>query len=54
MSSEHSPGARAERGTGTDRAADIGSERQAEERADTAEDKRRQRDLDEGEMGGES
>jgi len=46
MSSEHSPE--------TDRAADTRAERQAEERADTAEDKRRQRDLDEGEMGGES
>jgi hypothetical protein len=54
MNPEHSPGTRAEPGTETHRAADTLAERQAEESADTAEDQRRQRNLDEAEMGGES
>ena len=54
MSSEQTPGTRSERGTEAGRNVDPRAEPQAEERADRAEDKRRQQDLDEAEMGGES
>ena len=42
-----------EQRAGGQRTSDALAER-AEERADLAEDRRRQRDLDDGEMGGES
>jgi hypothetical protein len=38
----------------TERTSDERAETQAEERADIEEDRRRQREMDEGEMGGES
>ncbi len=39
---------------GTERTSDALAERQAEERADIEEDRRRQRELDDAELGGEA
>jgi hypothetical protein len=38
----------------TERSPDLLTERSAEERADVEEDRRRQRELDDGELGGEA
>jgi arginase family enzyme len=52
--SQSSPGTRTGPQAGREQTAHLRTGREAEERADVEEDRRRQRDLDDAEMGGEA